>query len=283
MVVDTAAGQKLERLQTILRRMESCVLAYSGGVDSTFLLKVAHDVLGDRVLAVTATSETYPAEELEEAVTLARQIGARHLVLETRELENEDFASNPPTRCYFCKTELFSKLEKVAREESLAYVIDGFNVDDLGDFRPGMQAGQERGVRSPLREAGMGKAEIRALSQEMGLPTWDKPALACLSSRIPYGNRITREKLDQIDAAERFLRQIGFRQLRVRHHDNIARIEVSPEEMETLLVHAEAIVKRLKSLGFLYVTMDLQGYRTGSMNEVLAAGQQTAPKRGVAE
>ncbi|MCL5027216.1 MAG: ATP-dependent sacrificial sulfur transferase LarE [Chloroflexi bacterium] len=279
MVVETTLEQKLARLQEIVREMGSCVVAYSGGVDSTFLLKVAHDVLGDRVLGVTALSETYPAEELEEAVALARQMGARHMVLETQELENEAFASNPPTRCYFCKSELFSKLQGIAEKEGLQYVVDGFNVDDLGDFRPGMQAGQEKGVRSPLREAGMGKADIRALSQQMGLPTWDKPALACLSSRIPYGHRISREKLGQIGAAERFLREIGFRQLRVRHHDAIARIEVAPEEMPALLANADGIVTRLKQLGFLYVTMDLQGYRTGSMNEALAVGKEAAPKQ----
>ncbi len=278
MAVETEARQKLARLEGILREMESGVLAYSGGVDSTFLLKVAHDVLGDKVLAVTASSETYPAEELAEAVAYARQMGARHMVLETEELKNEEFANNPPTRCYFCKNELFGKLNDIARQNGLRYVIDGFNVDDLGDFRPGMQAGREHGVRSPLREAGMGKADIRALSQEMGLPTWDKPALACLSSRLPYGVRITPEKLNQIGAAERFLRELGFRQLRVRHHDSIARIEVAPEEMPRLLQQGPVIVKRLRDLGYLYVTMDLQGYRTGSMNEVLSQEDVAAPQ-----
>ncbi len=274
---DSEARQKLERLKDILRELDSCLLAYSGGVDSTFLLKVAHEVLGDRVLAVTATSETYPSEELDEAVAMAKEMGARHMVLATNELDNEEFAANPPSRCYFCKNELFDRLDDVARENGLRYVIDGFNVDDLGDFRPGMQAEREHGVRSPLREAGMGKAEIRVLSREMGLPTWDKPALACLSSRIPYGVRITREKLSQIGAAERYLRELGFRQLRVRHHDTVARIEVAAEEMPRLLEHGTDIVKCLKGLGYLYVTMDLQGYRTGSMNEVLSEEETAVP------
>jgi uncharacterized protein len=271
--------EKLAKLEVILHEMGSALLAYSGGVDSTFLLQVGQRILGDRLLAVTATSETYPSEELAEAAAMAKEIGARHLVLATSELENEDFVANPPMRCYFCKNELFDKLDEIAHREGLKYLIDGFNVDDMGDFRPGMQAGREHGVRSPLREVGMGKADIRALSKEMGLPTWNKPALACLSSRLPYGVRITRDKLNQIGDAERYLRELGLRQLRVRHHNDIARIEVAPEEIMTIISNAAAVVSKLKELGFLYVTLDLQGYRTGSLNEALSAAEQMVGNR----
>ena len=262
--------EKLDSLKDILKSMESVVIAYSGGVDSTFLSKVASDVLGDSTLAVTARSETYPRSEFEEAVELARKIGIKHETIMSEELDIPEFSANPTNRCYYCKKELFAKLKEIAQERGLAHVVDGSNHDDLDDYRPGMQAVEELGVRSPLQESGLTKADIRELSKRMGLPTWDKPSFACLSSRFPYGNEITRDKLTSVGEAEIFLRGLGIRQLRVRHHDKIARIEVAEEDMELLFRNREQIVKKLKELGYAYVTMDLQGYRTGSMNEVLS-------------
>ncbi|MFQ6112055.1 MAG: ATP-dependent sacrificial sulfur transferase LarE [Nitrospinota bacterium] len=259
------------RLRELLRSSGGAVIAFSGGVDSTFLLKVAREELGERALAVTATSETYPSRELKEAKELARAIGARHLVIESEELEIPGFRENPPERCYFCKGELFSKLKEIAQREGLPAVFDGTNFDDLSDHRPGRAAAEELGVRSPLQEVGLAKEEIRALSRRLGLPTWDKPAFACLSSRFPYGSAITREKLRAIDEAEEYLRALGFGQLRVRHHGDIARVELTPEEMERVFREGltPRVTEKLKSLGFTYVTLDLEGYRTGSMNEPL--------------
>ncbi|MHB8991256.1 MAG: ATP-dependent sacrificial sulfur transferase LarE, partial [Chloroflexota bacterium] len=254
--------RKYEKLKDILRPMESAAVAYSGGVDSTFLLKVAVDVLGrDGVLGVVAVSESYPARELEEAKRLAEEMGARILLIETEELSNPDYARNPVDRCFHCKTELFTKVYPVAKEQGLREVLYGVNADDLGDFRPGIQAARRMGARGPLQEAGLTKNEIRLLSRELGLRSWDKPAYACLSSRIPYGQRITREALHQVDEAESFLHDLGFRQVRVRHHDKIARIELPREQMAKLLADgsAELIVAKLKELGYLYVTLDLQG------------------------
>ncbi len=265
--------EKYQKLQTILRQMGGVVIGYSGGVDSTFLLKVACDALGEKTLAVIGRSETYPTREFEEAVRLAESFGARYRVVKTEETDILKFQENPPDRCYFCKTELFSKLMAIAEQERIPWIADGTIVDDVGDFRPGMRAKKEKNVRSPLLEAELTKKEIRELSKSLGLPTWDKPSFACLSSRFPYGFGITKENLMKIDSAETLLRDLGFKYFRVRYHDDkTVRIEVGKEEIKRLLDDdlREKIVKRMKELGFSYVTLDLQGYRTGSMNEVLS-------------
>jgi pyridinium-3,5-biscarboxylic acid mononucleotide sulfurtransferase len=265
--------ERYDRLQQILREMGSLAIGYSGGVDSTLLLKVAVDLLGGRVLAMIGRSATYPTREFEEATALASSIGARTIVVDTEETDVVKFRENPPDRCYYCKTELFGKLEAIAQREGIPWIADGTIVDDTGDFRPGMRAKGEHQVRSPLLEAGMTKVDVRELSKHLGLPTWDKPSFACLSSRFPYGTGITAENLTRVDRAETLLRDEGFRFLRVRFHDpQTARIEVGPEELSRLLDDAvrSRIVNRFKNLGFTYVTLDLQGYRTGSMNEVLS-------------
>ncbi|WP_139903621.1 ATP-dependent sacrificial sulfur transferase LarE [Clostridium thermarum] len=262
---------KLEQLKSILRDMGSAALAYSGGVDSTFLLTVAKEVLGDKIIAITARSSTYPEREFNEACQYIEKLGVKHIVIYSEELDIEGFSKNPKDRCYYCKKELMTQVKNIAEKHSINVLLDGSNYDDLGDYRPGMKAAKEMGVRSPLKEAMFTKKDIRQLSKIMGVPSWNKPSFACLASRFPYGHEITREKLKMVEDAEQYLIDLGFRQLRVRHHEEIARIEVSPEEMLKLfdLELMDKIVKRLKDIGFKYVTMDMQGYRTGSMNEVL--------------
>lgn len=261
---------KHQRLEQLLRDMGGCVVGFSGGVDSTFLLAVATAVLGDRALAVTATSDTYPEREQNEAGELARSLGARHKLIVSEEMDLPQFAANPSNRCYFCKQELFTKLKQVASDEGLDWVLDGFNVDDRGDHRPGRDAAKELGVRSPLDEAGLDKEDIRALSRKLDLPTWDKPALACLSSRFPYGTAITRELVAQVGKAEEGLKDLGMRVLRVRHHGDVARVELGPEEFERAVGELrEQVIGVVKGVGYAYVAIDLQGYRTGAMNEVL--------------
>jgi uncharacterized protein len=264
---------KYDLLTSTIRGLGSVVIGYSGGVDSTLLLKAAVDVLGDKALAVIGTSATYPSREYEEAVRNALAMGARFEEVATEETDNLKFQENPPDRCYFCKTELFTKLQQIAAERGIPWIADGTITDDLGDFRPGMKAKKELNVRSPLLEASLSKEEVRALSRHLGLPTWEKGSFACLSSRFPYGFRITKEALSRVDAAENLLRDLGFRSFRVRHHDaSTARIEVGPNELPRLLEEPlrSTLVDRLKALGFIYVTADLQGFRSGSMNEVLS-------------
>jgi len=265
-------AEKLEQLQTLLRQCGRTVVAYSGGVDSAFLAKVAHDVLGAEMLAVIADTPSLPRRELAEALDLAKQFGFAVRVIQTEEMGDAQYTSNPPNRCYFCKTELFEKMAALAKSGRWQTIVYGENADDTGDFRPGTQAAVECRVRAPLKEAGLTKAEVRALSAQFGLPTADKPAMACLSSRIPYGDPVTPQALAMVEAAENVLRDRGFREVRVRHHRNLARIEVGVPEMfrwEDAELRA-AVCEELKRIGYTYVTLDLQGYRTGSVNEVLA-------------
>lgn len=263
---------KLEQLKGILRQSGRTIVAYSGGVDSVFLAKVAHDELGADALAVVADSPSLPRRELAEALALGKRFGFPVRVVQTEELADRNYAANPANRCYFCKTELFGKLAEIAKQEGWSTIAYGENASDNGDFRPGAQAAAEFRVRAPLKEAGLTKPEIRALSAELGLPTANKPQMACLSSRIPYGEPVTSEALGMVEAGENILRDHGFRDVRVRHHRNLARIEVGPGEMERLMEPGmrQVVCDQLKRIGYAYVALDLQGYRQGSANEVLA-------------
>ncbi len=263
------AQAKLLKLKTILQNMGEVTLAYSGGVDSTFLLKVATDTLGNRCLGVLAISPTFPSREYERAIHTARSMGAQIRVLHTYELENENFVRNPVNRCYYCKSELFGRIAGLAGEEGYRNFIDGSNVDDLRDHRPGRRAMKEKNVRSPLQEAGLSKNDIRELSREMGLPTWDKDALACLSSRFPYGERISIRKLKRVDAAENYLKDLGFNNVRARHMGHSVRIEVDPGQVALLLEAGmrEKVEKRLRAIGYKEVSFDPEGYRQGKLND----------------
>jgi uncharacterized protein len=268
------AAVKLERLKEIIDDCGKAAVAFSGGVDSTLLLSVAREVLGDDVLAVTVVSPFMPGHEKKEASETAGLMGARHEIVEVDESDIEGFADNPPDRCYICKKFLVSRVISIAKDRGISCVMDASNADDAGDYRPGIRALRELGIRSPLMEVDLTKDEIRRMSKRRGLPGWDKPAMACLATRIPYGERITKERLRRIDEAEKYMRSLGYINCRVRSHGDLARIEVSPERIEKLLRPGQRgqVTEHLRDLGFRYVTVDLRGYRTGSMNEAIRGG-----------
>lgn len=263
--------QKLERLKQIFAEMDRALIAYSGGIDSTLVAKIAYDVLGDRSLAVTAESPSLLPEDLEDAKMQAAVIGIPHQVIQTHELENPNYSSNPVNRCYFCKSELHDTLKPLAQNLGYPYVVDGVNADDLKDYRPGIQAAKERGARSPLAEIGVTKLEVREISQYLGLPWWDKPAQPCLSSRFPYGEEITVAKLQRVGRAELYLRKLGWNNLRVRSEGDTARIELPPEKIQEFALNTDlpSVVAAFQNFGFLYVTLDLEGYRSGKLNQVI--------------
>ena len=270
------AHEKQEALKSYLKNLKSVAVAFSGGVDSTFLLKTAHDVLGGNVIAVTARSLSFPKRELDEASAFAAANGIEHIVVDSEELQIEGFSRNPKNRCYLCKKELFTKIREIAWEKGLESVAEASNIDDNGDYRPGLLAVAELGIKSPLRETGFTKAEIRLISKELGLPTWNKQSFACLSSRFPYGEEITPDRLRKIDEAEQLLLDLGFHQVRVRFHGNLARIETDEAGFEKMLQPGmrEKITNRFLEIGFTYIALDLRGYRTGSMNETLSPSEK---------
>jgi uncharacterized protein len=269
--MDKSLEKKIKNLKNYIASLESAIIAFSGGVDSTLLLKIASEVLKDKVLAVTAKSLTFPQSEFKNSKVLAKQLGIKHIILETDELSNLFFTINDKERCYYCKNELFKIISDLAKELKIKYILDGSNYEDIGDYRPGMRAAERWRVLSPLKEVRLIKKEIRIISKELNLPTWDKPAAACLASRIPYGTKITKDLLLKIDNAESVLKNLGFNQVRVRHHGNIARIEIPSKDMKKILgIEIKSmVVKSLKKLGYIYITLDIEGYTTGSMNKTL--------------
>jgi uncharacterized protein len=268
-VAQNSLAQKLQIAEEFIRPLDRAIIAFSGGVDSTLVLKMAFDILGKGAIAATAVSASLPERERNATIELAQSIGVEHRLLYTNEIENSDYAANNPNRCFFCKTELYSVLQQMADDEGFTKILNGTNLDDMGDFRPGLKAADQHQVLSPLKEAGINKAEVRLLAKQLGLPNWDKPAMACLSSRIQYGVPVKASTLNQIEAAELVLLDLGFDQLRVRHHEKLARIEVLPEDFPLVMKKNELIVTKFRELGYNYVTLDLIGFRSGSMNETL--------------